>query len=137
MPTILFLSVIVTLSAAPPASTPRTCEHYRPDTVRVTGKLARYTFYGAPGFGESPQRDAKEIGFYLDLPTPMCTVAGHDDPALQTVNRLQLVLDSAGFARLRPFIGKRVTIAGTLLAAFTGHHHAPALLDVVTPVEVK
>jgi hypothetical protein len=30
---------------------------------------------------------------------------------------------------LRPRLGQRVVLRGTLFAAFTGHHHAPLLLQ--------
>ena len=115
------------------------CLRYGPDPVGITGTLARHTFYGAPGFGEDPQHDEKETGFYLELSVPACTLAGqHDtDPPLTGVRRVQLVLDAAGYARLRPFLGRRVTLRGTLFAAINGHHHAPILLDVLKPVEVK
>lgn len=116
------------------AATPDACLHYRPDTVTITGALSRRTFFGAPGFGEDPAHDAKETGFYLDLPHAICTLRGRDadaDDAKTGVRRVQLVLDSAGFARLRPFLGKSITLRGTLFGEFTGHHHAPLLLDVL------
>ncbi len=126
-------------SAPPPFAARRECLRYGPDTVSITGKLARHTFYGAPGFGEDPKHDEKETGFYLDLPTPVCTLAGRDevDRPLDDVRRVQLVLDAEGYARLRPFLGKRVTLRGTLFGAITGHHHAAILLDVLKPVRVE
>jgi hypothetical protein len=108
-----------------------------PDPVSITGTLARHTFYGAPGFGED-QRTTRRRPFYLDLAAPVCTAAGRDeyDRPLKSVRRVQLVLDQAGYDRLRPFLGKRVTLRGTLFGAITAHHHAPLLLDVVKPVEI-
>lgn len=113
------------------------CFPYEPDTVRVSGILARYLYYGPPGFGEDPTHDAKEVGFYLDLTAPVCTTGSGDNEPRAGVRRVQLVLDSAGYARLRPLLLQRVTLRGTLFAAFTGHHHAPVLLQVVTPVRVE
>lgn len=109
------------------------CFPYEPDTVRVSGTLARHTYYGAPGFGEDPKHDAKEVGFYLDLPTPICTTAGGDDfdIARTGIRRVQLILHEGGYARLRPLLGKRVTLRGTLIGSITRHHHAPVLLDVM------
>jgi len=131
------VALVVALMIGPQATEP--CLRYQPDTVRVAGTLARHTFYGAPGFGEDPKHDEKESGFYLELSVPVCTVAGGDDidRALSGVRRVQLVLDSAGYARLRPFLGQRVTLRGTLFGAITAHHHAPILLDVLKPVQVK
>jgi hypothetical protein len=126
-------------SQAPRPAAGHECLPYGPDTVSVTGTLARRIFYGAPGFGEDPKHDEKESGFYLELPVPVCTLAGSDevDRPLDGVRLVQLVLDSAGYARLRPFLGRRVTLRGTLFGAITAHHHAPILLDVLKPVEVK
>jgi hypothetical protein len=130
--------VAALVSARPPLAARRDCLRYGPNAVNLTGTLARHTFSGAPGFGEDPAHDEKELGFYLDLTAPVCTVAGTDDVdrPLESVRRVQLVLDSAGYARLRPFLGKRVTLRGTLFGASTGHHHAPILLDVFKPVHV-
>ena len=111
------------------------CLRYEPDTARVSGVLTRHMYYGAPGFGGNPKHDAKEVGFYLDLTEPICVAPGADDTdvAKAGIRRVQLVLDSAGYAHLRPLMGKRVTLQGTLFAAYTGHHHTPVLLHVIKP----
>ena len=116
-----------------------TCLRYEPDIVRVSGTLARHIYYGAPGFGEDPKHDQKEVGFYLDLATPVCMAPGRDDAdvARSGIRRIQLVLDEDGYARLRPLLGKRLTLRGTLFGATTGHHHTPVLLSVVRPVLVE
>ncbi len=133
----LALIAFITLTLHP--ATVRPCLHYGPDTVLVSGQLARYTFYGAPGFGEDPAHDVKERGFYLDLQKTVCMASGRDDGdvAKAGIRRIQLVLDSAGYAQLRPFLGKHISIRGTLFGAITGHHHAPVLLDVVKPARVQ
>ena len=117
-----------------------TCLRYEPDTVQLTGRLERHMYYGAPNFGEDPAHDEKEVGFYLGLAAPVCAAGGRDpelnDPR-RGVRRVQLVLDSAGYARLRPYLGKRLTLRGTLFASQTGHHHTPILLDVAKPVKVE
>ena len=113
------------------------CLRYEPDTVGVTGTLARHMYYGAPGYGEDPKHDEKEVGFYLDLARPICMASGGDDVnvAKTGIARIQLVLDEKGYARLRPFLGKRITLRGTLFGAITGHHHTPVLLSVLKPVQ--
>ena len=133
------LVLVAALARALPPSAAPGCLPYGPETVSITGTLARHMFYGAPGFGEDPQHDHKETGFYLELATPICTLAGRDDydRPLTGVALVQLVLDQAGYTRLRPLLGRRVTLSGTLFAAITGHHHAPVLLDVLKPVELK
>ena len=124
--------------ALPPLAAPG-CLPYGPERVSITGTLARHMFYGAPGFGEDPQHDHKETGFYLELATPICTLAGGDyyDKPLDGIRRVQLVLDADGYARLRPLLGRRVALRGTLFGAITAHHHTPVLLDVLKPVDVK
>jgi len=116
------------------------CLRYEPDTVRIRGTLARHMYYGAPGYGDTPARDEKEVGFYLDLSTPVCMAPGADDVdvAKAGIRRIQLVLrDQADFDRLRPFLGKTVALRGTLFGAITGHHHTPVLLSVVEPAHVE
>jgi hypothetical protein len=133
------LLLVAALTSAPrPVAARGGCLRYGPEIVRITGKLARHTFFGAPGYGEDPKHDEKETGFYLDLPAPVCTLEKNEyDRPLQGVRQVQLVLDSDGYSRLRPFLGKRITLRGTLFAAITGHHHAPILLDVLKPVTVE
>lgn len=116
------------------------CLRYEPDTVRVAGTLSRHMHYGAPGYGEDPKRDEKEVGFYLDLSTPICLEADADDIDVSKsgIRRIQLVLrDQADFDRLRPYLGKKVVLRGTLFGAFTGHHHTPVLLNVVEPAHAE
>jgi hypothetical protein len=128
-----FLLVGITPSVAATTAPSLACLRYEPDTVRLTGRLVRRTFYGAPGYGENPKHDEKETGCYLELRQPVCTMADRYYEAKTSVRLIQLVLDSAGYARLRSSVGKSVTLRGTLFAAFTGHHHAPILLTVVSP----
>ena len=135
---LLCYAVLVAAPAPLPgqSSSHEACLHYEPDTAAVTGRLARHTFYGPPGYGESPSMDARETGFYLELPAPVCASGGREEKetgARRGVRRIQLVLDSAGYARLRPSVGQRVTLRGTLFADVTAHHHAPLLLQVLPP----
>jgi Domain of unknown function (DUF4431) len=111
------------------------CLRYDPDTVALTGTLRRQTFPGPPNYEDIKAGDAPETGFYLGLASPICTIASPDSAndnngSLNGVQLVQLVLDSAGYAHLGPRVGQSVTIAGTMFAAFTGHHHAPVLLRV-------
>jgi len=131
------VALVVSLMIGVQATEP--CLRYGPDTVRLAGTLARHTFYGAPGFGEDPRHDEKETGFYLDLAAPICMAAGGDDVdvAKSGIRRIQLVLDADGYTRLRPFLGKRIALRGTMFGAITGHHFTPVLLDVEKPVRVE
>jgi hypothetical protein len=140
--TLVILTLVAAADAAGPAqpAARRDCLRYGPDTVRLTGRLERHLYYGPPGYGEDPARDEKQFGFYLGLAAPVCAAGGRDaglgEPA-RGVRRVQLVLDSAGYARLRPYLGRAVTLRGTVFPAHTGHHHTPILLDVLRPAQVE
>ena len=112
------------------------CLTYEPDTVSITGTLQRLTFPGRPNYESLAQGDEPETGFYLVLAQPVCTrgeSASTDAYPIGAADTVQLLLDSAGYARLRSSLGLQLTVSGTLAARFTGHHHAPLLLDVLTP----
>jgi hypothetical protein len=102
----------------------------------VEGLLERRTYPGPPNYESTANGDEAETGFYLKPPSPLCVRAGADsslNPAQSDVADVQLELDSAGYARLRPSLGQDVSLRGTLSAAISGHHHAPLLLMVVSP----
>lgn len=102
-------------------------------TVRLTGTLHERTFQGPPS--HETHGPTAETGFYLRLAKPVCTVtdrAGGWGP-IAGVRDIQLILDAASYATLRPHLGGQVELAGTLVPAHgEGHHHAPLLLDLVT-----
>lgn len=139
------LKLLTIVSALPLAvqaqgATHTHCLRYGPDTVALTGHLERHMYYGAPGFGEDPAHDAQEVGFFLDLRAPVCAAGGRSGQFGEPhhgVRRVQLVLDSAGYARLRAQLGKTVTLRGSLLPSQSGHHHTPIILDVLKPVHVE
>jgi hypothetical protein len=117
------------------------CLAYEPDTVAITGTLERRVFPGGPNFESIAAGDEPEAGFYLRLARPICARLSpaqlrDPDPVLAARDRVTLVqlnLDSAGYARLRPRLGQRLTLRGTLYSSHTGHHHAPLVLAVVLP----
>jgi hypothetical protein len=105
------------------------------DTVQLTGTLTRITYPGPPNYERVADGDEAETGFYLTLQSVICARAAIPNPndasiqAQDSVRRVQLVLDSAGYARLGPSIGRTVTVRGTIFGAHTSHHHARILLD--------
>lgn len=128
---LLSVQAAATLTAAQPSPP---CLRYEPDTVAIGGRLRRLTFPGRPNYERVADGDETETGYYLELPAPICAAGGGDsdlDTLRRGVRRVQLVLDSAGYARLRPRLGRRVVLRGTLFASHTGHHHAPLLLQVL------
>ncbi len=134
---VLFTGASVAMpSPSSPHRTGPACLRYEPDTVAIAGSLTRKTFPGRPNYESVKEGDEPETGFYLEVPGPVCTIASPDSAndnngSLHDVRLIQLVLDSAGHARLKPRLGRQVTLRGTLFAAFTGHHHAPLLLRVL------
>lgn len=132
------LAFVTALSAAGgrAQATASACLRYEPDTVALSGVLRRETHPGPPNYESVRAGDAPETGFYLHLALPVCARGrpvgdGEPDPTAAPVDSahvVQLVLDRAGYARLRPSLGREVTLRGTLFSAYTGHHHAPLLL---------
>lgn len=111
---------------------PVACLPYGPDTVTITGRLEQAMFYGPPNFGEEPETDEEQWHFYVVPDSPLCTRPGADayEEPQRDVRLVQMVLDSAGYARSRPYLNRRVRATGTLSGQHTGHHHAPILLQV-------
>ncbi|MBL8998776.1 MAG: DUF4431 domain-containing protein [Gemmatimonadetes bacterium] len=100
--------------------------------VALSGTLHRETHPGPPNYESVSAGDVAETGFYLHLAAPICTreSAEHapDEAATENVLRVQLVLDSAGFERMRPQLSSSIRVRGALFSAYTGHHHAPLLM---------
>ncbi len=140
IPTFASLALAGTLvlpGASPAQERGAPCLPYEPDTVAISGSLARKTFPGRPNYESIKDGDEPETGYYLELRAPVCTIGSPDstednNASLQGIRLVQLVLDSAGYDRLRPHLGRRVALRGTLFAAITGHHHAPLLLRVTS-----
>jgi len=136
-PSLLFLvlAVVPAITGAKSQTQSPTCLRYEPGTVDVTGTLTRMTFPGRPNYASIKEGDEPESGFYLQLSTAICTIGSADSAndnngSLEGIHLVQLVLDSAGYTRLRPQLGRKITLRGTLFAALSGHHHAPVLLRV-------
>jgi hypothetical protein len=103
----------------------------------VSGTLRRLTFPGPPNYEDVHTGDEPETGFYLLPAAPLCAAGGGDEDLggpRSDVRLVQLVLDSAGYAALRPQVGRAIGLRGTLFSSHTGHHHAPLLLNVLKPV---
>jgi len=114
------------------ASSPA-CVSYEPAIVSLSGHLERRTYPGPPNYESIKNGDEPEVGFYLTLPQPLCTLAGDsnapDEYPQQGVTLVQLVLDKAGYDKLQSSLDRKVTLQGGLSASFNGHHHAPLLLS--------
>jgi hypothetical protein len=109
------------------------CEKYGLPSTTLAGTVTVETFYGPPGYGESPETDSKERQAILHLAKPLCTLASDDDPAEQ--DQVKVTLVPMGNLSLRAFVNKTVTVRGSLFHAFTGHHHTDVLIEIRdTPV---
>ncbi len=109
------------------------CVAYEPAETAITGKLIRLTFPGRPNFASVAQGDEAETHFYLIPVHPICTDGDADSATSypqHDVRLVQLVLEQGQYKELKGSLGKKVTLAGTLFAAHTAHHHAPLLLQV-------
>jgi hypothetical protein len=118
--------------AVVPAKAETHCIEYDPVQISLAGELQRLTFPGRPSYESVAAEDEPETGLYLSLPKPICTVgdtSSADGYPQQGVTLVQLVLDGAGYAQLRFFLGQEVVLSGTLFARHMGHHHAPLLLQ--------
>jgi len=108
------------------------CLAYDPAFQELSGKLVKQSFPGLPNYESIKNGDAAETGFYLLLAKPICTTGDPKDGTAypqKNIMSIQLVLDQKGYSLLRKYLGKSVTIRGTLFAAHTGHHHAKVLME--------
>ncbi|MBX9900092.1 MAG: DUF4431 domain-containing protein [Burkholderiaceae bacterium] len=108
------------------------CFNYEPAKVALSGKLLRKTYPGTPNFESVAKGDHEETGYYLQLAAGICVRAKQEDEAgdHMGVKVIQLVLSEKQYELLRPALGTRITLIGSLFEAHTGHHHTPVLLIV-------
>jgi Domain of unknown function (DUF4431) len=102
---------------------------YEPETVVVTGTVQRALAYGPPGFGETPDEDAKKVFYSLQLAAPICVLGGDDSdqPAEGSIRQLQIAFINLPLDRSLP--GHQVRIISTLFHAMSGHHHTKVLIS--------
>lgn len=116
--------------------------HYKCDTegVRLEGTLTERTFYGPPGFGETPKKDLRDKVLVLKLTKPITVEPTENAEAkgstslntLRHVHQIQLFLDSAQTAEGRKLAGKTVVVAGTLEEATAPRQYTDVSMDVKT-----
>lgn len=105
--------------------------YYDPSVSIVTGTITSETFYGAPGFGETPQQDEKEKILILRLDQPITVIApeGSDEFNI-TRNGITEIQLSSPDINLAPFEHKKVKLTGMFFGAHTGHHYTDVLMTV-------
>jgi hypothetical protein len=110
-----------------------TCLHYDGDPVVLKGVVISRTSYGPPGFGEDPVHDDHETQALLRLDAPLCvdaTAAGAETPYDRAENQVEITLVPMPHQSLKSYVGRRVTVTGTLFGAHTGHHHTDVLMEI-------
>jgi hypothetical protein len=113
----------------------RECLDYEPAMVTIQGSVSLKPAYGPPGFGEDPKHDAREDYLALTFDAPVCMKASSEphteDVAEAEIKAMQLVFrNGEAFKQTKQWIGKRISVTGSLFHRFTGHHHAAVLLKV-------
>ncbi|MFI5144700.1 MAG: DUF4431 domain-containing protein [Ignavibacteria bacterium] len=117
-------------SVSPPAF------YYEPDTCAIYGLLNKESFYGPPGYGENPKKDAKEYCYVLKLKVPIDVKPreGSDKNFDIQQNKVQKIQIFSNDKSVNDFlegrIGDNVMVRGRLLGASTGHHHTPVIMEV-------
>jgi hypothetical protein len=107
--------------------------HYGTEKVTLTGKVVSRTFYGPPNYGENPRTDSRESQYVLLLDSAIDVVASKDDLLTRTerrVTKVTLVVSDFDAHPVKPLLGQRVEVEGTLFHAHTGHHHTKVLIEV-------
>jgi hypothetical protein len=110
------------------------CLKYDDKTVSVRGKVIVRTFFGPPGYGEDPKTDSRERQALLKLDHPICVDASSNEEfEVAETNQKEITLVPAGSFSMSSYIGKRVTVKGSLFHAETGHHHTMILIQLEQP----
>jgi hypothetical protein len=128
--TLLLIALLCTTALSVQAQ--RKQVHYEPEKVALTGKVVLRTFYGPPGYGESPKTDSRESQYILLLDRSIDVLGSPDFEAEHGVKQITLVVFDFKSTPVRPWLHKRVTIEGKLFHAISGHHHTRVLIEVST-----
>ncbi|HKC53262.1 MAG TPA: DUF4431 domain-containing protein [Burkholderiales bacterium] len=105
------------------------CLNYGPQVVTLEGRVVLRTFFGPPGYGESPKTDSREKQAILVLRRPICTIANPRDYEDAETDQKEITLVPGTGMALSGYSGKRVSVGGTLFHSHTGHHHTAILIS--------
>lgn len=129
-------------AAAPQsASNPSQEPVYKYDThgIKLEGRLIERTFFGPPGFGETPALDARETVLVLALPRPITvqpTQHAQPEDIAKHVREVQLlILPRQRKDSVRKLLGKSVVMTGTLNEATAPSEHLKVSMTVETFTE--
>lgn len=105
----------------------------------LTGQLHLISDYGPPGFGETPKVDSRVHYLVLYTKAPVSLPCGPNDlptdsTVCPTTNRLQLIFDLGkdplAQTKANRYVGKRVSITGSLQHASTAAESTPIVIWV-------
>ncbi len=102
----------------------------------LSGVLRSRTFYGPPGYGDTPKQDAWEPQLILTLDAPI-DIAAAEPPNDEYLGVTRVTLVPKQGVDFRPFVGKHISVKGELFGRVTAHHHTPVLLGSAELVSTK
>lgn len=108
---------------------------YEPNVVCLNGKLVKEIKYGAPNYGEAPDKGKKTTIYVLVLNSEITVGTKESLSEVNTdvfhgVKYLQLILGSKGTkANLEGFVGGFISVKGKLLQQISGHHYYSVLMS--------
>lgn len=109
------------------------CLRFESANTEIVGALIERHFPGPPNYESVARGDVDERAFIVELGSPVCVEAepGEEAPEapLSGVCSVHVYSTDIDLGR---FVGKRLVIRGRIFEAFTGHHHAPVVLEVTS-----
>jgi hypothetical protein len=108
--------------------------------IKLEGTLIERMFYGPPGFGETPAKDARDRVTVLRLMHPITVepIKGADTNSstclntIKHVRQVQLFPNSAQTSAARKLSGRSVVAAGSLDEATAPRQYTKVTMDVTT-----
>lgn len=129
MPVLSALVFLAASATAAPAAKPApACLPYEPESVQLTGRLARdQAMMVKPGAVPSPHEY-----LVLQLSTPVCTSARKNDEwnlSRRGVKRVQVEAAADAAGGFGTLVGKTVRCSGTLFFAKSNAHHTAVVMS--------
>lgn len=112
------------------------CLHYGEPDATVRGKVHLRTFYGPPGYGETPRIDRRETQAFLFLSSPICVEASGAADEPEEHAQAEITLVPLHGENLKAYQARSISATGRLFHAISGHHHTPVLIEI-TSVEPR
>lgn len=111
--------------------------YYKPNYTLLYGKLVRETFFGAPGYGSTPDKDKKEDLYFLvpDRPfdvrtSPKSGAASYDD--IDNIRKIQLIsLTDLNNKLLAGAVNRDVVVKGMLIRNKGEHKPSEVAMELI------